>query len=102
MINTENYETKEFNPVPSIHTSSPKKRLRVPRKSKFEEKPAHVEIHPRDLNFLSDFVKVSAFYIEDLEDCIGEELMDFWQTRDHALRIITDVMMQRAEEAAAV
>ncbi len=101
MINIENYETKEFSPVRSDHASSPKKRLRVPRKSKFEESPAHVEIHPRDLNFLSDFVKVSGFYIEDLEDYIGEELMEFWQTRDHALRIITDVMVQRAEEVGA-
>ncbi len=77
MINTENYQTKEFSPVLSVHATSPKKRLRVPRKSKCEESPAHVEIHPRDLNFLSDFVKVSAFYIEDLEDYVGEELMDF-------------------------
>ena len=103
MINTENYETKEFAPAPSVHASSPKSRLRVPKKSKLNlhQKPTQVEIHPHDLDFLSDFVKISAFYIEDLEDCIGEELMDFWQTREHAMRIITDVMVQREEAVAA-
>lgn len=47
-----------------------------------------------DLHFVADFIKGTAFYIEDLEEHIGEDLGDFWQSRDHAMRILTDWMMQ--------
>ena len=92
MINTENYQTKEFNPAPSVHASKPQKRLRKPRPVKTRD----VTINSGDLDYLSDFVKVTAFYIEDLEDHLGEEMTDFWQSREHALRIITEAMMERA------
>ena len=52
----------------------------------------------RDLDFLTDFIKVSAFYVEDLEDQLGEELIDFWESREHALQIMTDLIMQKAEQ----
>ena len=31
------------------------------------------------------------------EDYLGEELLDFWESREHALQIITDLIMQKAE-----
>ena len=95
MINTENYQTKDFTPARSIHSSKPETRMRKPRTTYTND----VLINSGDLDYLSDFVKVSAFYLEDLEDMLGEEMIDFWQSREHALRIITDVMVKRAEAA---
>jgi hypothetical protein len=93
MINTENYNTKEFTPAPGAHAYSPSSRLRRPK----SQRPASEVLSERDLDFLTDFIKVSAFYVEDLEDYLGEELLDFWQSREHALEIITDVILERAE-----
>ncbi|MEP7233947.1 MAG: hypothetical protein ABI778_01505 [Ignavibacteriota bacterium] len=98
MINTEEYQTKEFTtneftPARSIHASRPETRMRKPRSYKTYDVP----LNSGDLDFLSDFVKVTAFYIEDLEDYLGEEIMDFWQSREHALKIITEAMMARME-----
>jgi hypothetical protein len=92
MINTDTYETKDFTPSQSVHSSRPETRLRKPRTVHSHEVP----MNSRDLDYLSDFIKVTAFYIEDLEDQIGEELLDFWQSREHALAIITEAMMERA------
>ena len=92
MINTENYETKEFTPAPSAYAYTPQTRLRRPRQRK-----TGFGIAPNDIDFLSDFIKVSAFYVEDLEDYLGEELDDFWQSREHALQIVTDLILQKAD-----
>ena len=92
MINTQDYQTKEFTPARSIHASKPQSRLRKPQPVKTSD----VKINSGDLDFLSDFIKVSAFYVEDLEDYAGEELLDFWQSREHALKIITEAMLERA------
>ncbi len=97
MINTQEYQTKEFTPAQSARASKPQTRLRKPRPTKTTD----VLINSGDLNYLSDFVKVTAFYVEDLEDILGEEMMDFWQSREHALRIVTEAMVQREESAAA-
>jgi hypothetical protein len=51
-----------------------------------------------DLHFMTDFINDSGFYIEHLESLIGEDLMDFWQAREHALRLLTDWMMQAMTE----
>jgi hypothetical protein len=93
MINTENYQTKEFTPAPSAYSYAPQTRLRRPK----SRKPAYSGIAPGDIDFLSDFIKVSAFYVEDLEDYLGEELDDFWHSREHALQIITDLILQNIE-----
>jgi hypothetical protein len=92
MINTDNYQTKEFTPAQSVHASHPETRLRKPRSHKTSDVP----INSGDLDYLSDFVKVSAFYVEELEDYLGEEMIDFWQSREHALKIITEAMLERA------
>jgi hypothetical protein len=93
MINTQDYQTKEFNPEPSMRARHPETRMRKPR----SRKTKNVEINSGDLDYLSDFIKVTAFYIEDLEDFLGEELLDFWQSREHALKIVTEAMLKRAE-----
>lgn len=59
-----------------------------------KQKPNHSGISADDLQFLSKFISESAFYIEELERYIGEELIDYWQTREHALRILTDQMIE--------
>jgi hypothetical protein len=97
MINTEEYNRKEFPPAQSVHASQPQTRMRSPQ----PQKTADVIINSGDLDFLSDFVKVSAFYIEDLEDFLGEEFLDFWQSREHALRIVTNAMVQKVEKEGA-
>lgn len=55
-----------------------------------------------DALFLSKFISESAFYIEELERHIDEELLDYWQTRDHALRILTDVLIQETQAETKV
>jgi hypothetical protein len=50
-----------------------------------------------DALFLSKFISESAFYVEELERHIDEELLDYWQTRDHALRILTGVLIQETQ-----
>jgi hypothetical protein len=50
-----------------------------------------------DVLFLSKFISESAFYVEEIERHIDEELLDYWQTRDHALRILTDVLIQETQ-----
>jgi hypothetical protein len=94
MINTETYATKEFTPAPSAHVSVPSSRMRrpIPRITR------DMHISDNDLDFLTDFIKVSAYYVEDLEDHVGEELMDFWESREHALQIITDLILQKTEQ----
>lgn len=59
-----------------------------------KEEPKTGNISFEDACFLSKFISESAFYIEELERHIGEELVDYWQTREHSLRILTGVMMQ--------
>jgi hypothetical protein len=92
MINNENYQTKEFTPAPSAYMSAPSPRLRRPLLRKSD-----LHLTDRDLDFLTDFIKVSAFYVEDLENYLGEELLDFWESREHALQIVTDLILQKAE-----
>ncbi len=92
MINTQDYQTKEFDPELSMSAKHPETRMRKPR----SQKTQMVYMNSGDLDYLSDFIKVTAFYVEDLEDYIGEELFDFWQSREHALKIVTEAMLERA------
>jgi transcription termination factor NusB len=69
-----------------------------------EEIPIY--FHPRvrfdqelvDLEYLAHFVDGTAFYAEALEDEIGELLEDFWQAREHAHQIVTDLLLARLNE----
>ena len=95
MVTTATYATREYSPAPSAKSVNPSARLRRPKpKSVY----ADLSISDRDLDFLTDYLNVSAHYVEDLEDRIGEELLDFWETREHALKIITDLLIQKAEQ----
>jgi hypothetical protein len=69
------------------------KEVRARRKGKDIEQ-FELRVGNDDLHFVTDFIRGSAFYIEDLEERIGEDLNDFWQQREHALRVLTDWMMQ--------
>lgn len=64
------------------------------RRKQIDQEQYELRIGNGDLHFVTDFIRGSAFYVEDLEDRIGEDLNDFWQQREHALRIVTDWMMQ--------
>jgi hypothetical protein len=99
MINTDNYNTKELSIAKSETFKNPRKRLHIPRPN---AKDLSVDFHlrSRDIKFLCNFIKGTGFYVEELEKHIHEELTDFWQIREHALRIITDVMVQKEEAVA--
>ncbi|MBS1903894.1 MAG: hypothetical protein JSS75_09335 [Bacteroidetes bacterium] len=72
------------------------------RATREKEQQTDMRVTNGDLHFVTDFVRGSAFYIEDLEERIGEDLDDFWQSREHAMRILTDWMMQSMTPTAAV
>src|ERR1051325_4404296 len=98
MINTAHYNTKDFTPAPSIHHSQPQKRMLKPRR----QKTVDVTINTGDLKYLSDFIHETAFYMEELERIIGTEINDYWESREHALHIITEAIVQQVEKAGAV
>ena len=56
-------------------------------------------ITPLEADFLADFIANSAFYVEQLEDLVGEEMIDFWQCREHAYRIITQLLIRKLKIA---
>jgi hypothetical protein len=56
--------------------------------------PFVIAIQPDDVHFLDKFTHETAFYIEELENRIGEELTDYWESREHATRILTDLLIQ--------
>lgn len=93
MVRTQ-YLTKDYTPAPGAYISDPRMRLATPRKKKIN---IPISISNKDLDFLTEFLKLSAFYVEDLEEYIGEKLFDFWESREHSLRIITDIMLQKTE-----
>jgi len=62
-----------------------------------KQEPKAGNISFEDACFLSKFISESAFYIEELERSIGDELVDYWQTREHALRILTDIMIEQPQ-----
>ncbi len=62
-----------------------------------KEEPKTGNLSFDDACFLSKFISESAFYIEELERNIGEELVDYWQTREHAMRILTDMMIEQPQ-----
>jgi hypothetical protein len=59
--------------------------------------PPLIAIEPEDVAFLDKFTYETAFYIEELENKIGEELTDYWESRENAMRILTDLMIQDEE-----
>ncbi len=71
----------------------PTKDLR-PKRRHIAQEPVEICLTTDDIDFLTGFVNSSAFYIEDLEEEIGEPLNDFWHQRDHALRILTELILQ--------
>ena len=96
MINTDNYNTKELSIAKSEAYTDARRRLRIPRPST-KDVSVDLQLKARDIKYLCNFIKSTGFYIEELEKHIHEELTDFWQIREHALRIITDVMVQKEE-----
>lgn len=50
-----------------------------------------------DLRFVTDFIRGSAFYIEDLEERLGEDLNDFWRSREQALNILCGWLMNASD-----
>ena len=52
------------------------------------------EILPaEDIRFLREFIVSSALYVEQLEDEICERSDEFWESREHAYRIITGLLI---------
>ncbi len=49
----------------------------------------------KELEFLANFISGTGFYVESLEEYLGESLGDFWQAREHAYHIITGLLLHR-------
>ena len=52
-------------------------------------------LNAKELEFLANFISGTAFYVESLEEYLGETLGDFWQAREHAYHIITGLLLHR-------
>ena len=100
MITTTNYQTKEQQ-YSDQTISKLRKIARERAKRILENNPPpkmHLPMEATDLQFLAKFISETAFYVEELEHHLGEELTDFWEIREHALRILTGQMMERMQE----
>ncbi|HEY3876377.1 MAG TPA: hypothetical protein VGM92_12955 [Candidatus Kapabacteria bacterium] len=52
-----------------------------------------IAITEEDLRFLRDFILSSATYVEQLESLVCESSDDFWEGREHAYRLITNILL---------
>ena len=53
---------------------------------------------PEQLLFLSNFIRDTAFYIEHLESYIGEYLDEFWEDREYAYHLTTDLLIDALQQ----
>src|SRR5687768_14670239 len=56
------------------------------------------ELTSEQLLFLSNFIKETAFYIEQLESYIGEYLDEFWEDREYAYHLTTDLLIDTLQQ----
>jgi hypothetical protein len=56
------------------------------------------ELTPDQLLFLSNFIKDTAFYIEQLESYVGEYLDEFWEDREYAYHLTTDLLIDTLQQ----
>jgi hypothetical protein len=56
------------------------------------------ELSPEQLLFLSNFIKETAFYIEQLESYVGEYLDEFWEDREYAYHLTTDLLIDTLQQ----
>lgn len=56
------------------------------------------ELTPEQLLFLSNFIKDTAFYVEQLESYIGEYLDEFWEDREYAYHLTTDLLIDQLQQ----
>ena len=62
-------------------------------------KPTHTfRISDNELAALDQFIKSTASYIEELESKEHIELTEFWQRRMQAMRIVSELLVQRIEQ----
>ena len=45
-----------------------------------------------DIRFVRDFILNSSLYISDLEAALGEARHEFWEAREHAYRIVSQIL----------
>lgn len=55
------------------------------------------EISMYDLDYLRFFIIHSADYVEELESAVCERSETFWESREHAYRIITGMLIDQWE-----
>ncbi|HET6510542.1 MAG TPA: hypothetical protein VFH43_00005 [Candidatus Kapabacteria bacterium] len=56
------------------------------------------ELTPEQLLFLTNFIKDTAFYVEQLESYIGEYLDEFWEDREYAYHLTTDLLIDQLQQ----
>lgn len=58
--------------------------------------PTHTfRLTDNELALLDKFIKGTSLYIEELEDAERTEMPDFWQQRANAMRVISQMLIQR-------
>lgn len=62
----------------------------------------HRSLTTEQLLFLTNFIKDTAFYVEQLESYIGEYLDDFWEEREHAYHLTTDLLIDVLQHEAGL
>lgn len=64
-----------------------------------QPQPQHTfHLNDNDLAALDQFIKSTASYIEELESKEHTELPDFWKTRMKAMRVVSELLVQRVEQ----
>ncbi len=56
------------------------------------------ELSTEQILFLSNFIKETAFYMEHLESFIGEYLDQFWEDREYAYHLMTDMLIDTLQQ----
>jgi hypothetical protein len=89
--------TVATSPVTSANTMYP---MVSPSHTSRRSAQPHIagELSPEQLLFLTNFIKETAFYIEQLESYVGEYLDEFWEDREYAYHLTTDLLIDTLQQ----
>jgi hypothetical protein len=86
IIDGPGYHNKSFFPATSDEDEDPLDEI-------LNEEEIAGRLSVEDINYIRDFIVGSALYVEELETQISERSDDFWESREHAYRIITGLLI---------
>lgn len=79
---------------PALSRAEFGRNLRVPYDHAF------TSLTPEQVLFLCNFIKETAFYVEQLESHLGEYLNQFWEEREYAYQLTTDMLVDIIENTS--